>query len=436
MYRRPIAAGIGLSWRETAIQGALVQDNGRISPRLSLGLPSLREDLLMTLTRIACACAVAASLAAPAWAEVDIHVHYLKQIVPAPPTLSNLDPVPDDLGLRGAELGLEDNITTGRFLGQTYTLSVTEVAPEGDFPDAVRAALAESDLLVLDAPAEQVLAAADLPEAATALLFNAGAADVALRDEGCRARVLHTLPSYAMKADALMQFFVKRRWNEIALIAGERSDDQAWADTLERSAAKFGLSFGARKTWAFDADMRRNAAQEVPLFTQDLGDYDVLLVADAADDFARYISFNTWRPRPVAGSEGLRPVTWHRVVEQWGAAQLQSRFNDLADRPMMDRDYAVWAALRAIGEAVTRTGTSEVETLRDYMLSDAFELAGFKGRPLTFRPWNGQLRQPIPLVHERALVAQAPLEGFLHQRTELDTLGLDQPESTCRAFEN
>jgi ABC transporter substrate binding protein (PQQ-dependent alcohol dehydrogenase system) len=369
-------------------------------------------------------------------AEVQVEVQYVKQIVPAPPTLSNLDPIPEDLGLRGAELGLEDNITTGRFLGQSYALSVTEIAPEDDFAAAMREVLAAGDLIVLDAPAEQVRAAADLPDAAEALLFNAGAADMALRGEACRANVLHTLPSYAMKADALMQFFVQRQWDEIALVAGDRDDDRAWADTLEASARKFGLSFGARKTWAFDADMRRNASQEVPLFTQELGEYDVLLVADAADDFARYISFNTWRPRPVAGSEGLRPVTWHRVVEQWGAAQLQSRFEDLAGRSMQSRDYAVWAALRAIGEAATRTGTAEAATLRDYMLSDDFELAGFKGRPLTFRPWNGQLRQPIPLVHERALVAQAPLEGFLHQRTELDTLGLDLPESGCTAFEN
>ncbi|SHH74104.1 ABC transporter substrate-binding protein [Marivita hallyeonensis] len=377
-------------------------------------------------------CAVATDAAA----ETEVVIHYIKQEVAPPPTLSNLDPIPEDLGLRGAELGLEDNITTGRFLGQSYELSVTRVPEDGDFVAAVEAALAETDLLVLDAPADQVLTAADIPAAASALIFNAGAADVALRADACRANVLHTIPSYAMRADALMQFFVKRRWTEIALVEGERADDQAWADTMEASARKFGLSFGARKTWAFDADMRRNAAQEVPVFTQELGDYDVLLVADAADDFARYISFNTWQPRPVAGSEGLRPVVWHRVVEQWGAAQLQSRFTELAGRDMKDRDYAVWAAMRAIGEAVTRTGAADAATLREYMLSDAFELAGFKGRPLTFRAWNGQLRQPIPLVHERALVAQAPLEGFLHQRTELDTLGLDEPESGCSAFGN
>ena len=381
-------------------------------------------------------CLFALGLATSANAQIEIGIHYIKQLVDAPPTLSNLDPIPEDLGSQGAELGLQDNATTGRFLGQTYTLNVTEVGPGEDFAGAIRAALSSSDLLVLDALQDQILIAADMPEAEGALLFNAGAADVALRGEACRANLLHTLPSYAMKADALMQFFVQRRWDDIALIAGERPDDQGWADTLENSARKFGLKFGARKTWVFDADMRRNASQEVPLFTQELGDYDVLLVADAADDFARYIPYNTWRPRPVAGSEGLRPVTWHRVVEQWGAAQLQSRFEKLAERPMQDQDYAAWAAVRAIGEAVTRTGAADAITLRAFMLSDAFELAGFKGAPLTFRTWNGQLRQPIPLVHERALVAQAPLEGFLHQRTELDTLGLDQPESTCTAFEN
>lgn len=367
-------------------------------------------------------------------AETQVTVHYLKQIVPPPPTLSNLDPVPEDLGTRGAELGLQDNITTGRFLGQSYDLAVTLVEDGDGFAAAARAALGDTDLLILDAPMTQLLAVADLPEAASALLFNSGAEDAALRDEACRANILHTLPSATMRADALMQFFVARRWTEIALIEGDRDDDRAWADTMERSARKFGLSFGKRKTWAFDADMRRNASQEVPIFTQDLGDYDVLLVADAADDFARYISYNTWRPRPVAGSEGLRPVAWHRVVEQWGAAQLQSRFFDLAGRDMRDRDYAAWAAMRAIGEAVTRTGASDAATLRGYMLSDAFELAGFKGVPQTFRSWNGQMRQPIPLIHERALVAQAPLDGFLHQRNELDTLGIDEAESACTAF--
>jgi ABC transporter substrate binding protein (PQQ-dependent alcohol dehydrogenase system) len=64
-------------------------------------------------------------------------------------------------------------------------------------------------------------------------------------------------------------------------------------------------------------------------------------------------------------------------------------------------------------------------------MSDKFELAGFKGRKLTYREWNGQLRQTIPLIHPRSLVSQSPQEGFLHPVSELDTLGYDQPESRC-----
>lgn len=376
----------------------------------------------------------AAALAAAPAAAVEVTIAWLRQQVPPPPVLSNLDPVPEDLGRAGALVGLEDNATTGRFLGQTFALAVHDVPPGGDFLAAARAALAETDLVVIDAPAPALLAVADLPEARDALLFNAAAEDTALRGPDCRANLLHTAPSLAMRADALMQVLQTRRWTDLALIAGAHPDDLAFAAALRASAAKFGLRLRGEKAWVFDADMRRNAAQEVPLFTQALPGHDVLLVADEIGDFGRYILYNTWEPRPVAGSEGLRPDAWSPAVEAWGAAQLQSRFRDAAGRDMRPRDWSAWAAVRAIGEAVTRTGAADAATLRAYMLSDGFELAGFKGRPLGFRAWNGQLRQPIPVAHPRALVAMAPMEGFLHPVSELDTLGLDAPEAGCPAF--
>lgn len=377
----------------------------------------------------------AVGLALPAWAEVELPVTYLKLEVPRPPVLSNLDPIPEDLGEAGAQLGLADNQTTGKFLGHDYSLTVTRVPEGGEWLSAAREALAASPFVILDAPAQAQLELADLPEAQGAVLFNATAPGAALRDGACRANLLHTLPSSTMRADALMQFLVKRRWTDLVMIAGDHPGDKAFAGALKRSITKFGLTLKAEKTWVFDADMRRNAAREVPLFTQEFGDYDMLLVADALGDFGRYIPFNTWQARPVAGSEGLKPVAWSWVVEQWGAAQMQGRFEDLAGRDMRSEDYAAWAAIRSLGEAVTRTQSADPATLRAYILSDEFELAGFKGRKMSFRDWNGQLRQPIPLVTPRAVVAKAPLEGFLHQRTELDTLGIDQGETECTAFQ-
>ena len=377
---------------------------------------------------------IAAAAAGPARA-LEVPVAYLSVKVPAPPVLSGLDEPPEDLGLGGAALGISDNAATGRFLGQAYALEAFAVPLGGDVLAAAREALSVSGLLVLDAPMAQVLAIADMPEAESALILNASAGDGALRDAECRANLLHTLPSTAMRTDALAQFLAARRWDRLVMVEGTHPDDAAFAEAMERSLAKFGLRLKARATWAFGADMRRSAAQEVPLFTQGFGDYDALIVADEIGDFGRYILYNTWEPRPVVGSEGLSARAWAPVVEQWGAAQLQGRFGDLAGRHMEPEDYAAWAAMRAIGEAVTRTGSADPARLRAYMLGPEFELAGFKGRAMTFRPWNGQLRQPIPIVHPRALVASAPLEGFLHQRTELDTLGLDAPESACAAFE-
>ncbi|MGH1368007.1 MAG: ABC transporter substrate-binding protein [Maritimibacter sp.] len=360
---------------------------------------------------------------------------YLRQIVERPPVLSNLDPIPNSLGVAGAHLGLKDNQTTGAFMGQEFALEVIDVQPGEDLLAAAQQAFGHSSVVILDMPAAEILRVADMDSAQGALLINATAPATSLRDENCRANVLHTMPSRAMLADGMMQFAVKRRWDKLALIEGVYENDRAWAEALRKSATKFGVRIRGEKTWAFDADMRRNAAQEVPLFTQDLPDHDMLLIADENGDFGRYIAYNTWEPRPIAGSEGLRPVAWSRVAEQWGAVQMQNRFVEANERGMRAEDFGSYAALRAIGEAVTRTESADPAVLRSYLLSDEFELAAFKGRPLSFRAWNGQLRQPILLVTERAVVATAPLEGFLHPVSEMDTLGLDQPESNCTVFE-
>lgn len=369
-------------------------------------------------------------------ADVSVNIAYFQIIRPAPPVLSNLDPIPEDLGRAGTELGIKDNATTGKFLGQSYTLDTVLVEEGQDPTSAFQQALSGSDYIILNVPADQLISLSSLPQARGKLLFNASVQDKDVRDTQCQANLLHTIPSYAMRADALMQSLLQKRWTDVAMIYGTFPEDRAFAEALRASVKKFGLRLRSEKEWAFDADMRRSASSEIPVFTQKLKDHDVLIVSDEVHDFGRYIAYNSWLPRPIAGSEGLRPLGWDRTVEQWGAAQLQSRFMKYADRPMKDQDYAAWAAARIIGEAVTRTKSNDPAILREFIFSDDFELAGFKGRPLSFRHWNGQLRQPIPVVSSNALVSQAPLEGYLHQRNELDTLGIDEAESKCTEFKD
>jgi ABC transporter substrate binding protein (PQQ-dependent alcohol dehydrogenase system) len=382
----------------------------------------------------ACVAALLSLAAGPSVAGIVIPMTYLRQEVAVPPVLSNLDPIPADRGIAGAKVALSDTRTTGRFMGHDYQLAIVSVEPGGDLAGAAQAALAVSPILFLDAPAADILTVADLPEASDALLFNVASGERRLRDADCRSNLLHTIPEDAMRTDALMQVLNARRWTRTVMIVGPKPQDHAFADSLRASAAKFGVEIRAEKDWTFDTDLRRAAGQEIPLFTQDFPDHDVLLIADATDDFARYVQDNTWLPRPVAGSDGLRGEGWTPVLEQWGAVQLQDRFEKAAGREMTASDYAAWTAVRTIGEAVTRTNSTDSEILRAYIFSDAFALDGFKGRSLSYRVWDGQLRQPIAVANARALVALAPLDGYLHQTNEMDTLGLDRPESACTTY--
>ncbi|WP_207143176.1 ABC transporter substrate-binding protein [Roseibium aggregatum] len=356
-----------------------------------------------------------------------------------PLPVSRLDLPPEDLGFAGAQLGLEDNQTTGRFLGVDFTLETRAVPPE-EAAAALEDLKAQGvNLVVVMADAETLLDLAGRagPEV---LLLNARAPDAVLRNEACRANLLHVAPSRAMRTDALMQYLVWKKWPRLFLIHGSHPEDRLLAESYRASARKFGAKIveerefvdtgGARRTDTGHVQVQR----QMPVFTQRAEEHDVIVAADESDVFAAHLPYHAWDARPVVGSGGLLPVTWHAAHEAWGATQFQRRFERLTGRSMREEDYQVWLALRIIGEAVTRTGKGDPASLRAYALSDQFELAAFKGQKVTFRPWNGQLRQPILLGNRHVTVSVSPQDGFLHQNSQLDTLGTDRPETTCGAF--
>jgi ABC transporter substrate binding protein (PQQ-dependent alcohol dehydrogenase system) len=375
-----------------------------------------------------------ASLAASPAAELQVRIGYLAY-TPAPgPLLSNVIPEPADAGLRGAELAVVDSNSTGRFLKHAYSLEVAERDDGAGLVEDAAALHAQGvRLFVVNAPADTLRQLS--ARLGDSLLFNAGSADDSLRHSQCLANVLHSLPSRAMLADALAQFLAVRKWRRWLLVSGATADDAAYAAALKRAAKRFGLQIVAEKAWSFDNDQRRSAQAEMPLFTQ-TAEYDVVLVADERGDFGEYLPYQTWYPRPVAGTQGMTPTAWHKTVETFGAAQLQKRFEALAGRWMNDRDYAAWIAVRSIASAVTRLRQADPAAIRSLALSEQLPLDGFKGRKLSYRPWNGQLRQPIPLVQPRALVSTSPQEGFLHPHNEMDSLGYDRPEVSCELAVN
>lgn len=361
---------------------------------------------------------------------IEIKIGSIRQIVERPPNLSNLEVIPENEGVAGADISISDNNTTGQFLGQQYTLETVNVAPDGDILSAYKSLFEKGvRYFVVDAPKASLLALADAG-ADDVLFFNASARDDELRTKECRENVFHIVPSRSMYSDALAQFLVKKRWNKWFLITGPREGDKLFADAVRGSATKFGAKIVEERIWDFGADARRVAQAEVPKLTQGVK-YDVLVVADEIGTFGEYLMFRTWDARPVAGTQGLAPTTWHKTHEQWGSAQLQSRFEKRFKRRMTALDYQFWAPIRAIGEGASRTNSGDFDKIAAYLRNDDFELAGFKGLPLTFRKWNGQLRQPILLAHPASLVSVSPQDGFLHKRSVLDTLGYDNTDKVC-----
>src|SRR5690606_17790099 len=140
-----------------------------------------------------CLAAALACWAPSAFAEIAIPMTYLRQEVELPPVLSNLDPIPEDRGVAGAEVALTDTKTTGSFMRHDYSLAVVSVEPGGDSLDAARKALAHSKIIFIDGSPKEILSIADLPEARDALLVNVSSGARGVRDADCRANVLHTM---------------------------------------------------------------------------------------------------------------------------------------------------------------------------------------------------------------------------------------------------
>jgi ABC transporter substrate binding protein (PQQ-dependent alcohol dehydrogenase system) len=389
--------------------------------------------------RTGIAAVVAFALAAPAAAQpLEVKIGYLRR-AEAPVTISLLDMPPENDGIAGAQLAVRDNNTTGRFLNQSYAIDEVRLKEDEDAGAAVTA-LADRGigLVIADLPADALLKAADAGRARGVLLFNAGAIDERVREEDCRGNVVHTAPSRAMLADGLAQYLVWKRWRRWLLVVGSHPQDRLFADALRRAAIRFGARIvqervfedrgGARRTDSGVAQVQR----QIPVFTQSAPEHDVLVAADESEVFAGYLPYRTWDARPVAGSAGLVPRSWDAAHQQWGSHQMQNRFMQAFSRRMTALDMQAWSAARMIGEAASRRRTAEPKAVLEFLKSRDFSLAAFKGQRLTLRDWNLQLRQPILLTDARNVASVSPQEGFLHQHSELDTLGLDRPETKCK----
>lgn len=354
--------------------------------------------------------------------------------------LSRLDVAPADGGVAGAKLGIADNNTTGRFLNQSFKLDVLEGNVDDLIKGATEKVAAGDAYIIADLGPNELLKFADAMAGKPALIFNVGNPDDRLREEDCRANVMHIAPTRSMLADALAQYLAWKQWRNWLLVYGPTPEDQLLADSYRRAAKKFGAKIVEEREFKQPTGSRRadggfeQVQQQIPTFMQGAKDHDVVIVADAGKQFADYFPFRTWVPRPVAGSAGLEASSWHPALELWGGTQFQHRFERLNHRRMVPLDYDAWVATRVVGEAASRKQSADYKVLSAFIHSPTFEVAAFKGVATSFRSWNGQLREPLLVSTPKLLVSVSPQPGFLHQFSVLDTLGVDKPETKCKAY--
>lgn len=291
---------------------------------------------------------------------------------------------------------------------------------------AQRAEKAGAALLVVSLPSEWV---ALLAASVKIPVLNVAAAADALREKDCLVNLYHLLPAERMRADALAQALVARKWTQVLVLTGPTPQDAERSTVALAALKRYGSKTVAVKPFKLSTDPRERALANVTLLTANLT-YDVVWVIDSDGEFARGLPYNTALPRPVVGDAGLVALAWQHQFERFGAPQVSRRFAKAAKRPMTGHDWAAWMAGKAIIAAATSTQKLDGASVHAALLGASLD--GSKGVAMQFRTWDRQLRQPVLLSDGQGVVATLPLEGVLHPRNTLDTLGADEPEKLCK----
>ncbi len=342
---------------------------------------------------------------------------------------------PGGRALEGAALALDESALELESVGHKLVVKNFLAATAAELPKALaQMKAAKVHYVLLDLPDAELKSALPAVSAALGqvLLFNTGSGADELRGAGCMANLLHTYPSEAMRSDALAQYLAARNWNQALLLFGPRAQDKLQLDAFLRSAKRYGVKVAKQSAFKLSTDPREREQSNVRLLTNDKA-YDVVAVIDSEGEFARGLPYNTQWPRPVLGANGLVALAWHAQWNLNGGPQLSRRFVRAAHRPMAGQDWAAWAAVKAVVGVLTEAPKSTVTEQLKLLRSGQVALDGFKGPRLTFRSWDGQLRQPVFLGHADGVAAVAPFEGVMHPTEVLDTLGVDEKESPCKA---
>ncbi len=342
---------------------------------------------------------------------------------------------PAGRAIDGVKLGAEDSAFELEAAGVEMPVRELLINDAAGLPKALaelKAARVQHIVADLPEPLLRQLVQAAPAALGGALVINAGLDHDGLRGAQCAPHLLHTYPSRAMLSDALAQYLAARNWRKVLLLTGPEPADALQTEAFQRSARRYGLKVTQQKPFKLTGDPRDRDLANTRLLTGER-EHEVVAVMDANGEFARLLPYATQWPRPVVGANGLTVQPWHPQWERNGGPQLTRRFARQENRPMLGHDWAAWAAAKAVAAALVDAPRAPVAQHIQRLRTGQSYIDGFKGPRLSFRAWDGQLRQPLFVAHGDGVAGVAPLDGVLHPKEVLDTLGVDEAETACKA---
>jgi ABC-type branched-subunit amino acid transport system substrate-binding protein len=141
--------------------------------------------------------------------------------------------------------------------------------------------------------------------------------------------------------------------------------------------------------------------------------------------------------RSTAGSS-FTVVAWDPSFVRFGADTLNARFRTRFGTGMTPDAWGAWLAVKILWESALRARSGLPGAIASHLTRDTTQFDGYKGRPLSFRTWDHQLRQPVYVMSSApdgslTLAAEEPVArtGDEPSRELLDRLGTGAAKSPC-----
>jgi ABC-type branched-subunit amino acid transport system substrate-binding protein len=358
----------------------------------------------------------------------------------------------------GAQLGAEEADVTAGMFGTKIELIFEEATTPENLPSLAQKLIALGNLSAIIAALDDATTArlSALAQQERVVCLNTAARGGDLRGEKCHRSTFHVEPDLAMYTHAMGQWLVRNNRKRWYAVVSER----AYGQEVYHRASRFvqhqgGADLGRSVITPGQADFKDVLAHLAQ------ADAEAVVVALRGEELRHFLeqykaaglkTLLAGVPLDItalwqaghASLPGVWVTSWYHELERFSARELNRRFSRRFGKPAESFAWANWAAVKLVVEGVLRSGTADAAALVTY-LEGTPQFDGHKGKALTFREWNHQLRQPLYVLQAREetpenswdllqLIGEVPPPAAPGRSVVevLDTLGEPKTESLCR----